>query len=472
MNKIILVFLFVLVFTNCKKEAVNEAGLKPDEAKAIAKEAYIYAYPMLMGYRSLYYTIIDKKSPGYRSDSNMITHDRRPADDTRKDVVSMNADTPYSLFSMDLRSEPMVLSVPSMKDRYYVFQFIDLFTHNFAYVGTRATGVEAGDYLFVGPDWKCKIPEGKFKKVFHVESQFATGIGRTQLFGAKDLQNVIKIQDTYKLTSMSKFLGTSNPEPVKDLEWIPITDVNEFNNVNFIKFFNLYLNLVKPFNKEDIEELKRFEKIGVSPGAKFDSTQFSDDIIKAINEGVNEGIAAIKEKAGKIGEKKNGWNMMDPFGNREFYKGDRLLRAAAVMVGIYGNDKIEAFYPVAYVDKEGKILNGKTNMYKIHFSKDQIPPAKYFWSVTMYDKSADGVGGYLIKNPINRFLINSTTDGLMYDKDGGLTIYIQNKKPDATKLSNWLPAPAEDFYLMIRIYGPKDVAMNGTWAPPSVEKVN
>ena len=193
MNKIILVFLFVLVFTNCKKEAVNEAGLKPDEAKAIAKEAYIYAYPMLMGYRSLYYTIIDKKSPGYRSDSNMITHDRRPADDTRKDVVSMNADTPYSLFSMDLRSEPMVLSVPSMKDRYYVFQFIDLFTHNFAYVGTRATGVEASDYLFVGPDWKGKIPEGKFKKVFHVESQFATGIGRTQLFGAKDLQNVIKI---------------------------------------------------------------------------------------------------------------------------------------------------------------------------------------------------------------------------------------------------------------------------------------
>jgi hypothetical protein len=162
---------------------------------------------------------------------------------------------------------------------------------------------------------------------------------------------------------------------------------------------------------------------------------------------------------------------MDPFGNRAFYKGNRLLRAAAVMVGIYGNDKAEAFYPVAYVDSNNNTLNGKTAKYKIHFSKEQIPPAKYFWSITMYDKSADGVGGYLIKNPINRFLINSTTEGLQYDKDGGLTVYIQNEKPTNETASNWLPAPAEDFYLMIRIYGPKEAAMNNTWSPPGIEKV-
>lgn len=471
MKKTILFFLCILIFTNCKKDQVKDESLSPDQAKAIAKEAYIYAYPMLMGYKSLYYTSIDKKSTGYRSDLNVISNDSRPADNTRKDVVSMNADTPYSVFALDLRSEPMVFSVPEIKDRYYVFQFIDLFTHNFAYVGTRVTGNEAGDYLFVGPNWKGDLPKDKFKGVYHVESQIATGIGRTQLFGSKDLQNVIQLQNNYKLTPLSKFLGTEKPKAATSLPWLPITDPNDFNNVNFIKYFNLYLNLVQPFNKEDLESLKKFEKIGIKPGAKFDSSQFSDAIIAAINEGVNEGIAAIKEKASKIGEQKNGWNMMDPFGSRAFYKGDRLLRAAAVMVGIYGNDKAEAFYPVAYVDADNKTLNGKTNKYTIHFSKEEIPPARYFWSITMYDKSADGVGGYLVKNPIDRFLINSTTEGLKYDKDGGLTVYIQNQKPADATVTNWLPAPAEDFYLMIRIYGPKESAMNNTWTPPSVQKI-
>ncbi|MFG4002049.1 DUF1254 domain-containing protein [Flavobacterium aquidurense] len=471
MNKIILFFFSILLFTSCKKEQPKDSQLSPDEAKALAKEAYIFAYPMLMGYRALYLSVIDKKSPGYRSGLNEITHDRRPADDTRKDVVSMNADTPYSMFVLDLRSEPMVFSVPAVKDRYYVFQFVDLFTHNFAYVGTRTTGTEAGDYLFVGPDYKGDIPQGKFKKIFHVESQLVTGIGRTQLLSSKDISNVVKIQDQYKLSSMSKFLDNAAPAAAPEIKWVTLNP-KDLEDVNFIKYLNVYLSLVQPFNKEDAEDIARFEKIGIKPRADFNSSQFSDEIVKAIQDGVQEGIAAIKEKAAHISEQKNGWNMMDPFGNREFYKKDRLLRSAAVMVGIYGNDKIEAFYPVAYVDKEGQTLNGKNNKYKLHFSKDEIPPAKYFWSITMYDKSADGTGGYLIKNPINRFLINSTSEGLVYDKDGGLTIYIQNQKPEKAQESNWLPAPAEEFYLMARIYGPKESALNGTWAPPAIEKVN
>ncbi|OUL63533.1 DUF1254 domain-containing protein [Flavobacterium sp. AJR] len=470
MQKSLLIFITFLFLTSCKKESSTQNELSPKEAKALAKEAYIYGYPMLMGYRSTYYSTVDKKSPAYRSDFNIITHDRRPADDTRKDVVSMNADTPYSLFAMDLRTEPIVLSVPAVKGRYYVFQFIDLFTHNFAYVGTRTTGTEAGDYLFVGPDYKGEIPNGKFKKIFHVESQLAIGIGRTQLFSSKDLSNVTQIQDKYKVTSMSKFLGTASPAKAPEIKWVSVNP-KDFEDLNFTKYLNVYLNLVKPFNKEDADEIARFEKIGIKPGADLDTSQFSEEIRKAINEGVEEGITAIKEKAAHISEQKNGWNMMDPFGDRAFYKKDRLLRAAAVMVGIYGNDKIEAFYPVAYIDKEGQTLNGKTSKYKIHFSKDEIPPAKYFWSITMYDKSADGTGGYLIKNPIKRFLISSTSEGLNYDKDGGLTIYIQNQKPDKSKESNWLPSPAEEFYLMARIYGPKEAALNGKWSPPAVEKV-
>lgn len=475
MKKIYLLTLaFVLIFIGCNKtKSVEQSGeLTPEEAREIAKEAYIFGYPLVMGYKSQYFTSVLEQSPAYRSPFNVVSNDSKPADDTRKDVVSMNADTPYTTLGIDLRTEPMVLSIPAIKDRYYVFQMIDLFTHNFAFIGTRLTGTEAGDYVFVGPNWEGDIPEGKFKQIYRVESDIVIGIGRTQLKNKDDITNVIDIQKQYKLTGLSEFLGTDKPVQAPALNWIPITNAEDLANANFIKYMNFYLNLVQPINAEDADELARFAKIGIAPGKEFDGSKLDPKILEAINLGVQDGIAAIKEKSANIGELKNGWSMMDPFGNREFFKGDRLLRAAAVMVGIYGNDKAEAFYPVAYVDDKGETLNAKTNKYQIKFTKDQIPPAKYFWSMTMYDKSEDGVGGYLIKNPINRFLINSTTEGLKYDADGGFTIYIQNEKPQGDKVANWLPAPAEEFYLMMRIYGPEESALNGSWAPPAITKVN
>jgi len=383
--------------------------------------------------------------------------------------VTMNADTPYSLMAMDLRSEPMVVSVPEIKDRYYVIQFIDLFTHNFAYIGTRSTGTEAGDYLFVGPKWKGDIPEEKFKKVFRSESELVTTIGRTQLLGRGDLPNVIAVQKELKAQPLSAFLGASKDQNAPQLDWIKLNP-SDLTNLNFIDYFNFYLTLVEPLNEEDKPMLEKFEKIGIVPGAKFNPADYSPEIVTAIEVGVQEGLDEIKDKAGNIAEQVNGWNMMDAFGPREFFEGNHVLRAAAAMVGIYANDKIEAFYPMGYVDSTGEVLNGE-NKYIIHFNKDQIPPAKYFWSITMYNKKADGVGGYLIENELDRYLINSTSEGLVFDKDGGFTIYIQHDKPTADKVANWLPAPKEPFYLCLRIYGPEESAMNGDWKPPYIEKV-
>ncbi|MDN3724204.1 DUF1254 domain-containing protein [Aequorivita sp. SDUM287046] len=471
----LLLFFSLLVIVGCKNEnrkdgaEASASTLTPSEAQSIAKDAYIFAYPMIMGYQAMYFTMVDESSPGYRGDFNSFTHDTSPADYTRTDVVTMNADTPYSLTAMDLRAEPMVISVPEIKDRYYVIQFIDLFTHNFAFIGTRATGTEAGDYLFVGPNWKGDIPEGKFKKVFKSESELVTTIGRTQLLGKSDLPNVIAVQKKLKATPLSTFLGKDTPEKAPKLDWIKLNPV-DLTNENFIDYYNFLLALVTPFNDEDKAQLKEFEKIGIAPGKKFDASEYSPEVLAAIKAGVQEGTAEIKAKAGNIAEQINGWNMMDAFGSRSFYKGDHVLRAAAAMVGIYANDKIEAFYPMGYVDKNGEVLNGE-NKYQIHFKKDEIPPAKYFWSITLYNKKADGVGGYLVQNELDRYLINSTSEGLIYDKDGGFTVYIQNEKPRVDKVANWLPAPKEPFYLCLRIYGPKESAMDGTWKPPYIEKV-
>ncbi|KAF5434147.1 hypothetical protein C5S36_05615, partial [Candidatus Methanophagaceae archaeon] len=227
----------------------------------------------------------------------------------------------------------------------------------------------------------------------------------------------------------------------------------------------------EPIHADDQEAMARFAKIGIAPGATFEESAFDTEIVKAIEAGIADAIKKIAQKAENIAEQVNGWNMMEAFGPRDFFKGDWLLRAAAAMAAIFANDKIEAFYPMVYVDADSQTLDGQTGKYILHFEKDEIPPAKYFWSVTMYDKRADGTAGYMVDNPIDRYLINSTTEGLIYGEDSSLTINIQHEQPESQKATNWLPAPAEPFYMCMRIYGPEERVMKDEWAPPAVQKV-
>lgn len=458
--------LFLMLQFSCNTSPKNEE----EDLVQIAREAYIFAYPMLMGYQAQYFNAIDSTSAMYRGPFNEIINDSKPADHTRKDVVSMNADTPYTTFGLDLRAEPMVISVPSISDRYYSFQLIDLFTHNFAYIGTRTTGTESGDYLILGPNWNSKVDSSQFKEVIRSESDLVIVLGRTQLFGKEDLPQVMEIQKKYKIQPMSSFLGTE-PKNAPKLEWIPL-DPKDLYTHKFINYFNFYLDLVQPIHPEDQEALARFQKIGVAPGKRVDFTQMDSTALKAIDQGVKLAFEDIKNRSANIGENVNGWNMMNPFGSREFYRQDRLLRAAGVMVGIYGNNKAEAFYPVAYTDENGEGLDASKGNYQITFSPDDIPPAKYFWSLTIYNKDADGVSGYLVENPINRYLINSTSKDLKNDPNGGFTIYIQHEAPEKSLMANWLPAPNGEFYLMFRLYGPTESAMNNTWQPPVIKQVN
>ena len=242
-------------------------------------------------------------------------------------------------------------------------------------------------------------------------------------------------------------------------------------SVGFIGLLNFLLPFYEPYHPDDVPLMARFEKIGIVAGAPFVTEKLDPTIRKAIEEGQQAAIKKIAERVENIGEKVNGWNMTDACGPREFFKGDWLLRAAAAQAAMYMNDKIEAFYPLVFVDADEHTLDGKANQYILHFSANEIPPAKYFWSVTLYDKSADGTAGYMVANPIDRYLINSTTKGLIYGDDGSLTIYIQHEQPKGEKAANWLPAPAEPFYMAMHIYGPEESVMTGEWAPPAVQKV-
>ncbi len=433
------------------------------EIEEITAEAYIYSFPMLMGYRFAFATFLAPGLPSYRGPANAIHGKAATLDHNFKDVITPNADTPYSMALLDMRAEPVVIQVPSVTDRYYVFQFVDLFGTNPHYIGSRATGPDAGTYLAIGPGKQAEAGD-EFDGVLPFDTDLVFVIGRTQLLGADDVPALSEVMASYSIQTLSAFRGQSSPAP-KPVQW-PIWNDEASRDERFIGYVNFLLSFCQPNHPSEAALMARFAQIGIGAGLPFDADNLSDDKIDAIRNGVAAAREAIAEKVRNLGQKVNGWASSDVFGAREWYGGDYLLRAAAAMAGWGGNDVIEALYPIAREDADGEPLDG-AHRYQITFTTP--PPAKAFWSITMYDTSYDGTAGYLVENPINRYLINSTTEGLVYGEDGSLTITIQHEQPEeSAEKANWLPAPEGPFYVVLRMYWPKQAALEGAWTPPPI----
>lgn len=209
----------------------------------------------------------------------------------------------------------------------------------------------------------------------------------------------------------------------------------------------------------------KFARIGIEAGKPFPPAKLTPEQKEALEAGVKNGLAKIKQKVATLGKDENGWRVGGAQGDRAFYQGDWTLRAAAAMAGIYGNDEVEALYPLLATDSEGNKPDCSKNRYTLTFPKGQLPPVHAFWSVTMYD----GKTQLLIENPINRYLINSSMlPDMTKNADGSLTIYIQKNSPGQEKESNWLPAPDGPLYVAMRLYWPKTEALDGKWKPPAV----
>jgi hypothetical protein len=431
----------------------------------IAEEAYIYAFPMIMNYGTMYEYFIDTESPEYKTEFNKIYNTARvytPEDTT---VVTPNSDTPYSFVGMDLRAEPMVLCVPEVeKGRYYSIQLVDMYTFNYGYIGSRTTGNGAGCYMVTGPSWKGETPEG-IAKVFPSKTEFSLAIYRTQLFDPEDIENVKKIQAEYKAETLSSFLKQPAPPAPPDIDFPKFSKEEAFETDPFD-----YLNFLLQFCPDVPEEKElraRFAEIGIAAGKPFDASTLSSEEKESLALGIKSGHEKITKRITTLGEDVNGWRVASVFGDRAFYNGDWLLRAAAAMAGIYGNDEVEAMYPLLATDSDGNKPDTGKNNYTLTFPAGQLPPVNAFWSVTMYD----GETQLLISNPIERYLINSPMlPGLKKNPDGSLTIYIQKDSPGKDKEPNWLPAPDGTAYIAMRLYWPKEPALDGTWEPPAVER--
>jgi hypothetical protein len=433
------------------------------------EEAYVYGFPMLMNYGVMYEYFVDKNSGQYKAPFNQIYNEARVFTPKDTAIITPNSDTPYSFVGADLRAEPIVLCVPKIeKSRYYDVQLVDMYTFNYGYIGSRATGNDAGCYMVAGPDWKGDTPPG-IKKVFHSETQFGLIGYRTQLFGPKDMPNVVKIQSGYKVQPLSAFLHQPPPPAAPAIDFPPFT--KDDMKLPFPKFLNFVLQFCPPVEEEKTLRAK-FATIGIEAGKPFDLDKLSEAEKAEEAVGVKEGYDSIVKQKDEIGKNINGWLIGSALGDRAFFHGNWLLRAAAALAGIYGNSAEEAVYPLAKSDAAGNPLDGSKHNYTLTFAAGQYPPVNAFWSVTMYD----GKTQLLIENPINRYLINSPMlPSLTKNKDGSLTMYIQKDAPSANKKANWLPAPDGPIYMVMRLYWPKAEppsilpAGSGTWQPSAIQ---
>jgi hypothetical protein len=459
---------------SCKKnDAVSQAEKSDStrvsvaEARAIAEEGFIYGLPIVMNYAVQYAYTVDRNSGQFKAPVNTILNDA--AVFTWKDtaIVTPNSDTPYSLLWLDLRAEPMVISVPAVpKTRYYAVQLEDGNGFNYGYIGTRATGTAAGDYMVVGPGWNGSTPPG-IKKVFNSSTQFGITIFRTQLFGPKDIPNVEKVQAGYRVQPLSAYLKQPAPPAAPAIDFPPIDA--KMVKTNFFDYLDFVLQFA-PAGPEEQEIRAKLARIGVGPGKSFTFKDLSVAHKAEIVLGMKDGEDKVEKAVSGIGKEINGWHMGAAFGDRAFFHGDWLLRAAGAKAGIYGNDEVEAAYPLGKTLTDGTPLDGSKANYTLTFAKGELPPVNAFWSVTMYDGRQ-----YLVKNPIDRYLINSPMlPNLKRNPDGSLTIYIQKDSPGKGKESNWLPAPDGPIYMVMRLYWPRTEPPSalplgsGTWQPPAV----
>jgi hypothetical protein len=464
---VVIAFIVIALSTTPSIAQVAHAQLDKGKAK-IAEDAFIYGFPIVMNYAVFYQYFIDKSDPSYKAPLNQIWN--APNVFTYKDtaIVTPNSDTPYSFIGMDLRAEPYVLCNPEIeKSRYFAVQLVDMYTFNYGYMGTRTTGNGAACFMIAGPKWKGEKPEG-ITKVFRCETDFSIAGFRTQLFNPADINNVRKIQAGYRALTLSQFQNKPAPPPAPVIDWPKIdkqlAESDPFTYVNFV------LQFCPPTGPAAVEVpmRARFAKIGVQAGKPFAADSLSPEQKVALETAMKSGIEKIKRKVATLGKDENGWRVMtNGFGDRQVYAGDWTLRAAAAMAGIYGNSPAEAIYPLLGTDSKGQKPDGSKNRYTLTFPAQQFPPANAFWSVTMYD----GKTQLLIKNPIDRYLINSPMlPDTKKNADGSVTIYMQKDSPGPDRESNWLPAPDGPIYVVMRVYWPKEAALDGSWKPPAVEQ--
>ncbi|MHC0445367.1 DUF1254 domain-containing protein [Flavobacterium sp. 3-218] len=392
-----------------------------------------------------------KPATSYRAPLNQIGWARELPTAKDADMPTANNDTFYMSAVLNL-TEPFILETPDTNDRYYVVDVFDMYQNLISYIGRRTTGTKAGKFAIVPPGWKGTLPSG-ISKVIQSTTSKVWLWGRVRVFEDDDLNKLHALQDQFHLKSLSEFSGKSKSTPAA------LPSMPSFEKNDSLRFYKklAFVMTQNPIFEQDKALVGQFEKIGLTPG-KFDPSKLNKSQLKGLNEAALIGpittIASVQSSAKIL----NGWmwvTKLDDFGY------DYALRSMVAGPYLGGQGEKEAMYPLRYTDSDGNVLDGK-NSYSIKFEKD--PPVNAFWSLTMYDAN----NKLLVQNDLNRYKLGGDSKGLKRNNDGSFEIIIQNAKPKNT--DNWLPAPKGAFYVMLRMYQPKEEALNGTYKLPQLTK--
>jgi hypothetical protein len=439
-------------------------NLTADQAHAIAVDAYIYFYPLiLMDITRKQMTNKDLPNFGAGPMNKFINVPAYPPADF-KAVVRSNFDTLYSIAWLDLTQEPLVISAPDTAGRYYLLPMIDMWSDVFASPGWRTTGTGAGDFLVTPPGWTGKVPDGVTQIV--ATTPYVWIIGRTKTDGPDDYEAVHAIQAGYMVTPLSGWGKASVPVTLKvdasvDLKTPPMVQTDTMSAGDFFAYAAELLKLHPP-HSTDQPIIAQMKGIGIELGKSFNISSLDPAAQSALGSAPAEAQALMKWKVATLARVTNYWSMntdtMGVYGN--YY----LKRAIVAQVGLGANLPEDAIYPLNLADADGKPLTG-ASQYTIHFDKGATPPVRAFWSITLYDPD-----GFQVGNVLNRFAVSSWMP-FVYNADGSLDLYFQAVSPGKDKEANWLPSPIGGFNLTMRLYSPTMDALTGKWNPPAVTKL-
>ena len=381
-----------------------------------------------------------------------------------RDVTAPNADTLYTTAWIDVGKEPWVLSLPDANDRYYLFPMLDGWTEVFQVPGKRTTGTGPQKYAITGPGWQGTLPEGV--KEYKSPTSIVWLLGRIYCTGTpEDYAAVHKMQDAVSIVPLSAYGKPYTPPPGKvdpgiDMK-TPVRD--QVNALSSAAYFSLLATLIKdnPAAEADAPMLEKMARLGIVPGQPFDLGKLDPAVQQALQDVPRNAFGKIMAHFKSAGRVENAWIFTTRTG---LYGTDYLQRALVTAIGLGANRPQDAVYPTSEMDAEGKPYDG-ANKYVMHFDKGELPPVNGFWSLTMYNAEY-----FFIANPMNRYTLSARND-LKTNADGSVDLYLQNENPGPEKQSNWLPAPAGKFILMLRLYWPKETPpsiVDGTWTIPAV----
>lgn len=436
----------------------NDPGAdKPSlaEFQEITESAYVFGMPMVEHYKLVRVFL----EPNSGLLSNVFSHSRALARPGATLVVTPNNDTVSSAALLDLRSEPVVITVPNVADRYYGVQLLDIVTENLPIIASEQQGSVAADVLVAGPDWDvASFDNVNQLQIIQADSSIVLALLRVSVSNEEDIPAATVFQDETLITTLSDYIGSTPPSAVEALDWPPEYNAKSDDSADFFTVMNFMMQFHQFTNDEQLL-FAEFSQLNIGSGLTYDHDDFSASEQSAIQEGIDDARVSIQFPSNLA--RVNGWSVPNPaLGD---FDDDYLFRAIIAWYGLYALPISEASYISASVDVDSNLLDASVNNYTLDLAPDELPPANYFWSLTMYNSQSQ-----LIANPIDRYSIGDRSDFLDYNDDGSLTLYVQSESPGSSLESNWLPAPDGQFRLTMRLYGPDESVRDGSYILPGV----